>query len=430
MAGRAISTAATLTGSLLVARLVYQAGRYEYTRTVAATAAAAAALMVFTLSPIIAFATLVHVDNLALMFSLAGVALAAAGLDRGARDGSPLGEGLLLYPALLAFVAAIFTKQTCIAAPLAVLLVWSIRAPRRTARAFAAGAVLGAAATAYLTWQTHGGFLRHILTYNINAWRLHNLLVLTGNVIRECGMVIELTLVAVVMQWAMLMDRLSLHGPRDIIDRIRTDRRIAFIVLMTAYLLLSFATALLAGKNGASVNYYEEFLYAACIWLGFLVLLHIGAAASLAAQPLIARLAFNVLLPAVLIWQASAMPRAFLANMNILYGPAVTRDDQALLTAIRGIDKPILSDDIAMVLLAGKQAPIEPFIFSELAGAGLWDENTLIRRLQSHQIGAVITYLDPGDATFAARFLPATTAAIIKYYPRVTSFGDNRLRLP
>jgi hypothetical protein len=419
-AGRLVSVAATIVSSGLIFSLVLMGARLGGTPADGMIAGPVAALMALTIVPIIAFATLVHVDNLALMFSLAGVALAAAALRR-----PPL-----LYCAVLAFVAATFTKQTCIAGPLAVLLVWGVRDPRLTARAFGAGLALGLVCTAWLEAATGGGFLRHILGYNINVWRLHNLLVLTGNVVRDCSTVLVLALVAVTMCWALLAERAALRGPADALRRMRDDAEIAFLVLITAYSAFSFGVCLLAGKNGASVNYFVELLYACCVWLGLLVLLHLRGAAAILARPWPQRLAFTLSLPALLAWQVIDMPRIFLANETMLYGPAILRDETTLLEAVRATDKPVLSDDIALVLLAGKDAPIEPFIFAELAAAGKWDEEKLLAMLRARSFGAVITYRDPGDVTFDVRFRPRTEAAILQFYPKVTRYGEFRLRMP
>jgi hypothetical protein len=324
----------------------------------------------------------------------------------------------------------VFTKQTCIAAPLAILLVWGLRDPWRTARAYAAGLVTGLAALGWLVWQTDGGFLRHTFLYlAVNRWELRNFLVLGGNVATDCGIVLDLALVAVVLQWAALKEHQELSGPRDVLRRLRGDTPVALTALLTVYLVFAAALTMLSGKNGASTNYFVEALIACCLWTGMLVPLHVRAVARMAAGQRWRRLGLAIVLPAALVFSARTMPAAFAGHTDSLYGPAL-QDQMALLAAIRATDKPVLSDDLALVLIAGKDAPTEPFLFAELARAGFWDENRLIDMLQRRAFGAVITYRDPGDKTFDGRFLPRTTAAILANYPRVTRYGDNRLRLP
>jgi hypothetical protein len=378
-----------------------------------------ASLMVFTVPPVISYSVQVHVDMLGAMFSVAGIALATAAFRHPA----------LLYAAVLTCVAAVFTKQTFLAAPLAILLVWGLRDPWQTARAYAAGLITGLAALVWLSWQTDGGFLRHIFLYDINHWTLRNFLAQSFYVAQHCVIAPVLAGIAVVLQWRALAARSHLTGTRDLMHRLRDDRVLALNVLLTADLLFASALTLLAGKNGAATNYYVEPLYACCIWIGVLVPLQFHGLARLAPHDRWRRAGLALALPAILVFSARNLPFAFAGRTAFLYGPTM-RDDIALLATIRTIDKPVLSDDLAMVMIAGKEPPIEPFIFAELAHAGLWDENQLVDMLRRHAFGAVITYRDPGNTTFDMRFLPRTTAAILANYPRVTSFGDTRLRLP
>jgi hypothetical protein len=424
-AGRAVSCGAALVSSALIGWLAWQGARMGGTLTglgcyAPAIAAMVAALMVFTLIPVVAFSTLVHVDMLGVMFSVAGLACAAAALRRPA----------LLTLAVLACVAAVFTRQTCIAAPLAILLVWGLRDPWRTLRAYAAGLMIGLAALGWLTWQTHGGFLRHTLLYlAVNRWELRNFLTLAGNVANDCAIVLDLAIVAVVLHWAALRERLRLTGPRDVLRRLRGDGTVALTALLTAYLILATALTFLSGKNGASTNYFLELLFACCLWTGLLVPLQWRAVVGLPAGRKWLQAGIAIALPAILAGSARNMPAAFAGHTASLYGPAL-QDQTALVAAIRATDKPVLSDDLALVLIAGKDAPTEPFLFAELARAGFWDETKLVTMLQQHEFGAVITYKDPGDKTFDGRFLPLTTAAIVANYPRVKAYGDTRLRLP
>jgi hypothetical protein len=417
-AGRTVSFGAALISSVLIGWLAWQCAGAG--RALSSIAAMVAALMMFTLIPVVAFSTLVHVDMLGAMFSVAGIALAAAAFRRPA----------LLYAAVLACVAAVFTKQTCIAAPLAILLVWGLRDPWRTARAYAVGLATGLAGLAWLTWQTDGGFLRHVFLYlAVNRWELRNFLVLAGNVANDCGIVLDLAVVAAVLQWAALREQLRLRGRRDLLRGLRGEGPVALTALLTAYLIFAGGLTILSGKNGASTNYFVEALIACCLWTGVLAPLHVRAVARIAPYKRWRQAGLAIALPAALIFSARTIPAAFAGHTAALYGPAL-RDQMALLAAVRATDKPVLSDDLALVLLAGKDAPTEPFLFAELARAGFWDENKLIGMLQRHEFGAVITYEDPGHKTFDDRFLPRTTAAILANYPRVTQFGDNRLRLP
>ena len=131
-AGRAVSLLATVVSAVCVARLAV-AGRAGATAGWW-LAPLAAGLLLFTLRPVIEFATLVRVDMLAVAASLGGMVLAIGALRRPA----------LLYWAMLAFLLALFTKQTSLAAPVAAGVVMLARAPGLALRAGSAAALSSA----------------------------------------------------------------------------------------------------------------------------------------------------------------------------------------------------------------------------------------------------------------------------------------------
>jgi hypothetical protein len=83
-----------------------------------------------------------------------------------------LSSDWLSYIAMVLFVLAAFTKQTCLIAPLATVSVMVPVNPRRALKVFCFGLLLGGAVLASLNWITDGGFLRHLVLYNINRFSL------------------------------------------------------------------------------------------------------------------------------------------------------------------------------------------------------------------------------------------------------------------
>ena len=106
-----------------------------------------------------------RVDLLGVCASTLGTCLALAAIRRPA----------LVYLASIAFVIAIFTKQTLVAAPLAAFAVLLLRDPRYALRGIVLAIALGLATLAVLEWQTAGGFLRHIVFYNINRFSVRHI---------------------------------------------------------------------------------------------------------------------------------------------------------------------------------------------------------------------------------------------------------------
>ena len=156
--GRAISLLSTLVAALaagVIAAMLVTGRRRKQDRWLAGSAAC---LLVFTFVPIIDWAQLMRVDMLAFALSLLGLVAAFMAIDR---------PRLILVASLL-FVAAIYTKQTAIAAPVATFAVLLATRPKLALQGIATCTALGVAALIGLSWVTDGGFYRHIFLYNVN----------------------------------------------------------------------------------------------------------------------------------------------------------------------------------------------------------------------------------------------------------------------
>jgi hypothetical protein len=159
-----------------------------------------------------------------------------------------------------------------------------------------------------------------------------------------------------------------------------------------------------------------------CLWIGWL-------AGFVLSRP-DARKALSLLLPALILLQLVPVTHGMSGMRAEQFSQQRRADWGALLARVRGIQGPLLSDDMVLTIEAGREVGLEPGVLLELARLGVWDERRLIERLRGHYFGAVITAYDPGDPTFDARYLPATQAALLAAYPRVERYGDYRLRLP
>jgi hypothetical protein len=406
--GRAVSVAsAVVTAGLIGSLVIYLCSRYG--RWQSMVAAMTAATLPFTLLPIIAWSTLMRVDLLATSFTFAGVLLAVISLRR----------PQFLYASMLCFVAACMTKQTFLAAPVATVLVHATRSPRSTARAVAAAGTLGLSIVGALTWLTDGGFLRHIFLYNMNQFRLATAFDRTLPWLVAYSLYATLVAFAVAFAWRDLNARCGAGGWRA---QVRHDDDAAALVLLTVYLFLSSATLALAGKSGASYNYFVEFFCLWCVWIGWL------AGRVLALTQRYSRAA--TILPLVLATQILPVPGGIGGLHATQLSPARSRAAQALLNRTNTIKGRLLSDDMVTVLRAHREVGIDPFILAELATNGTWDEGKLIGMLNDHAFGAIITAYGPGDPTFDSRYLPRTQAAMLANYPEVEKYGDYTLRLP
>ena len=102
----------------------------------------------------------------------------------------------------------------------------------------------------------------------------------------------------------------------------------------------------------------------------------------------------------------------------------------ALAARVAAAHKPIISDEMVMLLTSGKSVVWEPAIFAELASKGTWDERPLIKRIHNHEFAMFITADAGGNQMFQRRYNPAVAAAINQDYPIVSYYAGYNARLP
>ncbi len=405
VAGRLVSELAVIAACWLIGAVVWQGCGVR--GWAAGLGAVVAGLLPLSLLPVISWSVLMRVDLLALALNYGGIALAVAAFRRPG----------LLYAAVLLFVAAAFTKQIYLAAAVSMGVVWLVRAPLLTARAYGLGLLLGLALVGGLAWVTHGGFIDHILFYNADrlnaakAWRA------TALWLAAYPVFCLLTVLAMGLAWRKLWARRAEMG---LLGAIRRDETVAFLGFFTLYTALCTVMLISAGKTGASRNYFLEWMCCWCVWIGVL------SAWAIAARGLV----LAALLPFALLLQLWPLPPAVAALRAGQFSAAHYAASAALLARLRGLPPgPVLSDDMVALLQSGREVGAEPGILLELAQTGLWDEQLLVGMLERHDFRAVVTAYDPGDPTFDARYLPRTRAAMLANYPVVERYGDYRLRL-
>src|ERR1051326_3792761 len=158
--GRAVSLFSTVLIAGLVAALAHDVIGAQSGRAVRRTGAAIAGLSVFCYYPVVFWSPYMRVDMLATALSVLGVWL----------FGRSLRHHWLLHVAVMTFVLAVYTKQSSIAAPLSVLLVSLLVDWRRALIAHGLGCLIGVTVLLVLTGMTNGGFLRHLVVYNLNRF--------------------------------------------------------------------------------------------------------------------------------------------------------------------------------------------------------------------------------------------------------------------
>ena len=335
---------------------------------------------------------------------MAGIALCMAGLCLGAwADGRFRGTAL----ALLLCVAAVFAKQTLLPAGIAVFLVALLRNPRGALAAALVAGTAGLAALGLMQWLTGGGFLQNIIGYNINRYSL-----------RHVYWVFwperwSLPIVALMAVSYVLVARRLLPG-----GMIRTAPWRAFAALRqadraTACRLLILVHATLAGlmlftvfKSGGNFNYLLEFLCAGCVLVGIL-LIDLTRSAAWGGRW------FHAVAAVLVVWLA-LMP---VRQMPDTVSAAELDRHTVLVRRIAMATKPVASENMTLLMRAGKPVIFEPSIVSELASVGRWDEKPLVDMIRRGDFAFMITTDNAVGGT--ARRTPAVDAAMRAAYPRV-----------
>jgi hypothetical protein len=399
-AGRLVSVTATLSIAVFAGGMVALAtgvrGRNWVTTDMLSMMIAG--MLVLCLHVVHLWGMVMRVDSTAIAFAFAGALVGIRGDGRLA----PTTAGMLLC------LCAVFTKQTQVSAGIALFLVTVVRAPRSALLAAAITGGVGLGLAGLLQWLTHGGFFLNILEYNINRFSLQTFRDTYAS--EQTSAFVAIPALATIP--ILLRNSWRASNPGTGLRARLADRATACRVLLVTYLFFSTLTLVTTFKSGSNFNYLFEWLAVACAVLG------VGIA-DLAGKPSGPAAGFGlfVLLLPVLVFLVfmPTQPLAFLRNSQAL----ALRE--RLVERIASATKPVASDNMTLLMQAGKRVIFEPAIATELAELGLWDERPLVEMIKAHGFAFIIT---TGDTKVrAARRTPAVEAAIEEAYPRVEQVG-------
>lgn len=304
--------------------------------------------------------------------------------------------------ALLPFIAAYFTKQTTLAAPAAAALFLLVHAGWRAAARFvAAGVVAGGVPFALLTLGTGGEFLRHIVTDRRLVWQGQLLRNFGGLFLRDYWPLLAAAIIAAV---ALLLARRPVVAPY--------------------YLLVAGALVITIGVEGADHDHLIELACACALAVGS------GLAVSLAARSRLLPLAW-ALLP-LLVAQAITgwTPDRWYDGELRVPDDAARRQLDRIVLNIRNSPGDVLSEEIGLVMLAGKPVPYDdPQAMAALARVGRWDQRQLLDDLQRQRFGLVVLPANPRDELWTPEVLAAIRANyVLKFRDIWFTWEAKRLR--
>jgi hypothetical protein len=124
-----------------------------------------------------------------------------------------------------------------------------------------------------------------------------------------------------------------------------------------------------------------------------------------------------------LIVQGIHSPKFDQAN---LAEPVYSRDYASAISLVSKTTKPVFSEDMVLLMQAGKEVPWEPAIITELTRTGVFNERKVIDMIDAHDFAYVI--LEQNSVEF--RFSPAVETAIAKDYRLERVLAQRLLLVP
>ena len=327
--------------------------------------AAIAAAAVFLLDPLVPFwQVAARPDSTAALLAVVGVIVVETGATR-RRD----------VLAAVLFAASIFTKQSFIAAPAAVLLFLVDRNRRRAIRFAAALAAACAVAALALQRASHGWFLWHTVVGNRNPFSWGRAAELGGQFWSRHPLQILVLLVLFLAGW-------------------RSRRRSA--VALWAAIASALGTVML-GKAGSDLNYLLEAIAAIALF----------AARELPMEWLVRRTSPSRVAAAGLAGCAIAVAATSVAAAARVHEPVAAaqapyRELMARVAREPGI---VVSDDACLLVDAGRLVHIQPFVMTQLAESGRWDQRPFLEELDTQRVRLIVAQVGP-PAAFASRYTP------------------------
>lgn len=353
------------------------------------------------------WAPLFRVDLMGLALTLGGLYATSRLADSGSRRWLWLAVGL--------FVAGLYAKQSFFFAPGAALLYLFFCVNRRLAFLLAGFmAALGGGLFLLINLLTRGGFWYGLVASNVNPFLWSEFWKQTIDFARTYGVL------ALLSGWYLfdkfLRDRRP-GTPRQGRRRLDEKAQVQDFYLLAAVVSLGFS-----GKAGAWENYYFEALAALALCAGL-------ALARLRQSERLGKGLYSVAVPLLVLAQAALMwhtPRAADRYLRL------TREsNEQMAPVLAALPDPMVSEDMGLLVTAGKVVDYCSFQYSQLARAGRWDQSWELGQLRDRRLSAVI--LERGtrsDVDRYQRFTREFVSELDRNYRHARTVGKYELYTP
>ena len=324
-------------------------------------------------------------DTLAVFLCASGVVL----VDR-------TWKSRMVFVAIPLFLLALLAKQSVAMGLLASMLFLLSQSPRRAIEVGTITCAIGLAAVGLLQWFTDGWFLFHTVIANSAPYSFPKMLEL----LRQFS----------VLHWPELIVGLFVLAAWC-----REKRGTLYVI----WFLCSAIATLSLGKSGSDTNHLLEPLTAmafliANAWPAKIPGLPNDWARRLAPVALV-----SVVAIALFNYGIDQKSRAWIEPAEPRFAGVVKR--------LANLQGPVISDDATILQQLQRPLILRPFVMTQLAYAGNWDEAPVVELLENQEIALVVFEGLPGHSPNRARYTAAMSDALMRNYRRV---GSYRTQLP
>jgi hypothetical protein len=267
--------------------------------------------------------------------------------------------------------------------------------------------------------------VHHFFKYNVSPFNWRHGMWLAFDLARRSALIVAMGLGTAYAAIALLLSSRRKTG--GLIASARgmmvgdNGRRTALV--FSAYLAISCVTSLSIAKVGANVNYVLEPLFASCVLAGLFIAGRLGAEKQSGfgvAGSYIALAAAAV----VAITTSGLKPRP---AGDLLFEKQYQAAHEQMLGWLRGMPGPVYSEEMTLLLEAGKEVPAEPASVTFLSAMHLWNEAPLVERFDDRSFSAIVVNTDISDKE---HFSPGVRKAILAHYKLDKRVGPYTIYLP
>ena len=409
LAGRSVSLISTFGLAAVIAVLVAQSVPRSFPLLWRLSSGMLASALVLSTASVVGWASLMRVDMLGMMLMYGGLAVYILSGSR--KSGQ--------YLAVFLFVMAAFAKQTLLSAPVACAIFGLIVDPKTTIRVYGFALLLGAVGLAVCNWITDGGFLKNILSYNLNPFSWEVVFAQFSSHLRlNVMMKLLLSGAALISVWK--RERISRSGWRRFISTKASQSYPRAILIGSLNGLFAGLLAISIGKMGSVYNFFLAWDVSLCLLTGLYLFRLLATWHTRSRQ----KAGYSILVLSIIIllfipgrWLVSTVTEDFDGKIN---------EEKQLVKLIQGTPGPVLSDNMLAVVKAGRKIEAETATLAFLTMAGGWNETPYADLFDNRYFSLIVTT----PLRDAGRYSHAVILSIEKNYQVHEKVGEYLIYRP